>query len=88
MARPMASRCRLRAVVANPNRAHQLLTMMTPNDPTDAEWSEVSTIVCQVVAAKLNGMRLRTWSLPREMVNATMAVAKITTKALTFDLGS
>jgi hypothetical protein len=65
-----------------------LLTIMTPNDPTDAEWSEVSTIVCQVVAAKLNGMRLRARSLPCEMVNATMAVAKITANALAFDLGS
>jgi hypothetical protein len=46
-----------------------LLTMMTPNDPTDEEWSEVSTIVCQIVAAKLDGMRLRMHSLPCSLVN-------------------
>jgi hypothetical protein len=65
-----------------------LLTMMTPNDPTDEEWSNVSTIVCQVVAARLGGMRLCTRSLPCEMVSATMTVAEITTNALVFDLRS
>lgn len=65
-----------------------LLTIMTPNDPTDAEWSEVSTIVCQVVAGKFNGMRLCSRSLPCEMVNATMTAGEITTNALVFDLPS
>jgi hypothetical protein len=65
-----------------------LLTMMTPNDPTDAEWSEGSTIVCEIVAAKLDGMRLRARSLACEMVNARMAVAEITANALAFDLTS
>jgi hypothetical protein len=65
-----------------------LLTMMTPNDPTDQEWSEVSTIVCQIVAAKLRGMRLRTHSLPCSLVNSTMTIAEITTNALSFDLPS
>jgi len=65
-----------------------LLTMITPEDPTDAEWSSVSTIVCEVVAAKLDGMHLRSRSLPCSMVNATLTVAEITTNALTFDLPS
>jgi hypothetical protein len=35
-----------------------LLTMMTPNDPTDEEWSKVSAIVCEVVATKLDASAL------------------------------
>jgi hypothetical protein len=65
-----------------------LLTMMTPNDPTDADWSDVSAIVCQVVAAKLDGMRLRSRPLICAMTNASMAVAEITTNTLAFDLRS
>lgn len=65
-----------------------LLTMMTSNDPTDEEWSDVSAIVCQVVAEKLDGMRLRCCSLLCSMVNATITVAELTPNAIAFDLPS
>jgi hypothetical protein len=68
-----------------------LLTIMTPNDPTDEEWSDVSTIACQVVAAKLEGMRLRCRELICAMTNATITGAtgaEIVPNTLAFDLRS
>jgi hypothetical protein len=65
-----------------------LLTMMTPNDPTDAEWSDVSAIVCRVVGERLGGMRLRSRPLICAMTNATITAAEITTNVLAFDLRS
>jgi hypothetical protein len=56
-----------------------LLTMVTPVDPSDDDWSQATAIVRHIVSSKLGGIRLRSRPLPCAMVNATMGVAEVTT---------
>lgn len=62
-----------------------IVTMVTPVDPSEDDWSHATNIVREVVAKKLGGIRLRSRSLPCAMVNATMSGTEITTNALDFD---
>jgi hypothetical protein len=65
-----------------------LLTVMTPSDPKDDEWSAATGIVCQIVAKRLNGMKLRARELPCAIVNAPMTAAEIIPNELTFEFRS
>jgi hypothetical protein len=56
-----------------------LITMVTPVDPSDDDWSQATAIVRRIVSSKLGGIRLRSRPLPCAMVNATMGVAEVTT---------
>jgi hypothetical protein len=68
-----------------PESGLSLVTMVTPIDPSDGDWSQATTIVCEIVAQKLGGMRLRCRPLPCVMVNPTMTVAEIVPNRLAFD---
>jgi hypothetical protein len=65
-----------------------LMTLMTPNDPTDEEWSATSAIVCQTIAKGLNGMRLCAWELACAVTNAPMTAAEIIPNELFFEFSS
>jgi hypothetical protein len=56
-----------------------LITMVTPVDPSENDWSQATAIVRRIVSSKLGGMRLRSRPLPGAMVNATMGAAEVTT---------
>jgi hypothetical protein len=55
-----------------------LITMVTPNDPSDDDWSHATAIVRHVVAKKLGGIKLRSRPLPCVMANAALNAADIT----------
>jgi hypothetical protein len=71
-----------------PSSGPSFVTMISPVDPSDDDWSQTTDIVRRIVAQKLGGMHLRSRPLRCTMVNATMTAAEITTNALTFDLDS
>ena len=71
-----------------PNSGYAIVTMVTPDDPSDDDWSHATTIVCQLVGKKLGGIDLRSRPLPCAMVNATINAAEITPNALAFDTRS
>jgi hypothetical protein len=58
---------------------------LTPNDPSDEDWSDASAIVCQIVGKRLDGIQLRGRHLPCAMVQAQMNATDITPNALAFD---
>jgi hypothetical protein len=62
-----------------PSSGYALITMVTPVDPSDDDWSQATAIVRHIVSSKLGGIRLRSRPLPCTMVNATMGVAEVTT---------
>jgi hypothetical protein len=71
--------------LAVPNSGPSLMSMVTSDDPNDADWTRATTMVCQIVAQKLGGMHLRCRALECTMVNATMTAAKIVSNTLIFD---
>ena len=56
------------------NSGEALLTMVTPGDPSDEDWSHATGIVSK----KLGGMRLRSRPLACAEANATMNAVDIT----------
>jgi hypothetical protein len=40
-----------------------LITMVTPDDPSDDDWSDATAIVRQIVSRRLDGIRLRSANL-------------------------
>jgi hypothetical protein len=71
-----------------PHSGEALVTMVTPVDPSDDDWSQATTIVRQIVSKKLGGIRLRSRPLTCAMANAPMIAADITSNALAFDTRS
>jgi hypothetical protein len=65
-----------------------LITMVTPDDPSDDEWSHITAIVRQIVAKRLGGIRLRSRPLKCAMANAPMSASEITHNALKSDTRS
>jgi hypothetical protein len=62
-----------------PNSGDAIVTLATPLDPTDDEWSHVTEIVCSTVSDRLNGLKLRGRGMVCAMANATMAAADLAT---------
>jgi hypothetical protein len=71
--------------LAVPESGLSLVTMITSDDPNDADWTRVTTMVCQIVAQKLGGMHLHCRALECTMVNGTMTGAEIVSNTLVFD---
>ena len=65
-----------------------LVTMVTPGDPSDDDWSHATAIVRQIVSRRLGGKRLQSRPLTCAMANAPMIAADITSNALEFDMRS
>jgi hypothetical protein len=68
-----------------PESGLSLVTMVTPADPSDHEWSQATTIVCQIVAQKLGGIGVRCRPLRCVMVNAAMTAAEVVSNTPAFD---
>jgi hypothetical protein len=60
------------------------ITMVTPGEPTDYDWAQAATIVCQIVAEKL-GIGVRCRPLACVMVNPAMIAAEIVSNTLVFN---
>jgi hypothetical protein len=61
-----------------PNSGYAIVTMLTPVDPSEEDWLHATDIVCQIVAERLGGMRLRHRPLPCAMANAPISAADVT----------
>jgi hypothetical protein len=71
-----------------PLSGEALVTMVTPGDPSDDDWSHATAIVRQIVSRRLGGKRLQSRPLTCAMANAPMIAADITSNALEFDMRS
>jgi len=61
------------------NSGDSLATIATTLDPTDAEWSRASAIVCQVIEKRVGCGKLRGRELPSAVANAApISVAEVT----------
>jgi hypothetical protein len=74
--------------LTTPNSGHAIVTIVTPLDPSESDWSKATAIVRHIVSSKLGGIRLRSRSLPCAMVHSPMSMAEITANALDFDMSS
>ena len=61
-----------------PNSGDAIVSMATPLDPSDDEWSQVTEIICGTVSERLNGLKLRRRDMICAMVNTTMSAADVT----------
>jgi hypothetical protein len=60
------------------NSGDSLATIATTLDPTDAEWSRASAIVCEVIEKRIGGSELRGRELPCAVANAApISVAEV-----------
>ena len=71
-----------------PISGEALVTMVTPVDPSDDDWSHATAIVRQIVSRRLGGIRLRSRPLTCAMANAPMNAAERTRNILDFDTRS
>jgi hypothetical protein len=71
-----------------PRSRESLITMITPGEPSDADWTRATRIVCQIITEVLGGTQLRSHELDCVVANGTMTAAEITTNALACDLPS
>ena len=71
-----------------PHSGEAFVTMVTPVDPSDDDWSQATAIVRQIVPRRLDGKRLRSRPLTCAMANAPMNAAEITRNTLEFDTRS
>jgi hypothetical protein len=55
-----------------------IVTMATPLDPSDEDWSQVTKIVCSSVSDRLDGVKLRGREMVCAMANSTMVAADLT----------
>jgi len=61
------------------NSGDSLATIATTLDPTDAEWSRASAIVCEVIEKRVGSGKLRGRELPCAVANAApISVAEVT----------
>ena len=61
-----------------PSSGDSLATMACPLDPSDAEWSQASAIVCRIIGKQLGDVRLRSRELVCATANETIAAADLT----------
>jgi hypothetical protein len=71
-----------------PHSGEAFVTMVTPVNPSDDDWSQATAIVRQIVPRRLDGKRLRSRPLTCAMANAPMNAAEITRNTLEFDTRS
>ena len=64
-----------------PNSGDFLATMACPLDPSDADWSHASAIVCGVIGKRVGDVRLRGRALHCAVANATMGAADVVADA-------
>jgi hypothetical protein len=74
--------------LTTPSSGSSIVTVVTSIDPSEDDWSHATTIIREIVAKKLGGIRLCSRSLPCAIANATMSGAEITANALDFDTHS
>jgi hypothetical protein len=74
--------------LTTPNSGSSIVTMVTPVDPSDDDWSQATGIVRHIVSKKLGGINLRSHSLPCAMVHSPMSMTEITANTLDFDTRS
>jgi hypothetical protein len=53
-----------------PRTGHAIVTIITPDDPSDDHWRQASEIVCHIVSKKLGGIGLRSRHLSCAMSNS------------------
>jgi hypothetical protein len=61
------------AGLTTPTSGYSIVTVVTPIDPSEDDWSHATAIVCEIVARKLGGIRLCSRSLPCAMVNSAIS---------------
>ena len=61
-----------------PRSGFSIISMMTPADPSDPDWCRIGVIVREIIAKRLDGIRLRSVEMTCAMVNATMGAAETT----------
>jgi hypothetical protein len=64
--------------LAVPYSGNSVVTIATPVEPPDADWSHISATICQIIGERLGGIRLRSRDLQCVMVGATMSAADVT----------
>ena len=62
-----------------PNSGNSLVTVATPIDPPDEDWSRVITIISQIVEERFGTGKLGSRKLRCAMTNAQMSAADVTT---------
>jgi hypothetical protein len=60
-----------------PNSGESLATMACPLDPSDADWSHASAIVCRIIGQRPGDIRLRGRPLHCAVASATMGAAEV-----------
>ena len=60
-----------------PSSGNAILTFGTPLDPSEVEWSRISTIICTIVGQKTGLEGLTGRELPCSVAAGTMAVADL-----------
>jgi hypothetical protein len=60
-----------------PSSGQALMTMATPADPSLEDWHRITKIICIAVSDRLDGIRLRSRTLPCAMANEAMNAADV-----------
>jgi hypothetical protein len=63
--------------LAIPSSGHSIATVVTPVDPSDADWDRTMAIARRIISKKLGDIRLRTRPLSCAVVNAPMIAAEV-----------
>lgn len=63
--------------IAVPNSGDLLATLACPLDPSYADWSHASAIVCRIIGQRLGDVRLRGQVLHCAVANATMGADEV-----------
>jgi len=61
-----------------PETGDALVSILTPGEPSAADWKSAAAIVHEIVSKRLGGIKLRNRELQCAMANATMTVADVT----------
>ncbi len=64
--------------LAIPNTGEAIVLIGTPFDPTDADWSYISTALCQILESRLVATRLRSRELQCAMANTPIGATAVT----------
>ena len=64
-----------------PNSGESLATMACPLDPSDADWSHASALVCSIIGQRLGDVRLCGRPLQCAVANATIGAADVVADA-------
>ena len=60
--------------LAVPSSGDAIVSMMTPLDPCDQDWSRIGDIVREVISERLDGIKLRSNELSCTMVNVAAEI--------------